>query len=329
MNLLKKQKESAVKHREFTETKKREIIALKRKEQKSGQKMSKLEAECKKHKINLEKRKVYSDKLSGKLKQTETHLMKLLTMRKRDFTDRNRKPTVAHNNDTIKQSENVDKSDGFAMKTEEISSIKFLLEKMVSDIVANTQLKSRYEDRVEDYSRLMRELMSELKALQKEKSSSSTINTETIIEREQTVEDIEIQIELVAADLEDLKVKLPCQDDTERTEEINETQKSEILAQNMISKINAPVLRTLLWELLSFTTKIEYKRKCLEQSVERKDSALLSFENEVEILNKKIRVLSKKMEQMQRVSAAASETDINIFDTIENQENVINQLKKF
>ena len=116
MNLLKKQKESAVKHREFTETKKKkEIIALKRKEQKSGQKMSKLEAECKKHKINLEKRKVYSDKLSGKLKQTETHLMKLLTMRKRDFTDRNRKPTVAHNNDTIKQSENVDRSDGFAM----------------------------------------------------------------------------------------------------------------------------------------------------------------------------------------------------------------------
>ena len=72
---------------------------------------------------------------------------------------------------------------------------------------------------------------------------------------------------------------------------------------------------------------MEYKRKCFEHSVECKDSALLSFENEVEITNRKIGVLSKKMEQMQRVSVAASETDINIFDTIETQDNVINQSK--
>ena len=59
--------------------------------------------------------------------------------------------------------EDTTKQDSFAKKNEEISSIRFLLGKMISDRVANKQLKNRYESKVEEYSKLMSELVSELK----------------------------------------------------------------------------------------------------------------------------------------------------------------------
>lgn len=54
--LMKKQREAAARHRNFMDAKTREIHALKKKERKVGQKVSKLEAECHKYKTNLERR---------------------------------------------------------------------------------------------------------------------------------------------------------------------------------------------------------------------------------------------------------------------------------
>ena len=47
--------------------------------------MSKMEIECKKQKNALDRRTTYCHKLTDKLKQTETHLMRLLSMRKREM----------------------------------------------------------------------------------------------------------------------------------------------------------------------------------------------------------------------------------------------------
>eukprot|EP00957_Ditylum_brightwellii_P152556 11612412-Ditylum_brightwellii.AAC.1 len=52
--------------------------------------MSKLEAECQKYKNNLERRKTYCNKLSEKLKQTESHLMKLLAIKKNNLNNCNK-----------------------------------------------------------------------------------------------------------------------------------------------------------------------------------------------------------------------------------------------
>ena len=258
VTLLKKQKEAAAKHREFTDTKKREIIALKRKDKKVGQKMTKLEAECKKHKANLEKRKIYCDKLSSKLKQTETHLTKILTLRKRDFSGRNGKNATTQKKTISKSKEGKTDIETFAQQNEEISSIKFLLEKMISDRVTNEQLKNRYEERVQEYSKLMRELVSELKVLQNAKSETS-LTSDSIKDHEQIVEDIEIQIDLVSNELEELRVKLPSNHDADLIDGVEEVPKSELSAKTMISKLNAPVMRTLLWDLLAHTTKIEVR----------------------------------------------------------------------
>ena len=83
VSLMKKQRENALKHKEFTEQKRKEIQAMKRKEKKTGLRVTKLETECRHHKLNLEKRKKICDKLLEKLKQTESHLMKVLQMRKK------------------------------------------------------------------------------------------------------------------------------------------------------------------------------------------------------------------------------------------------------
>ncbi len=260
VTLLKKQKEAAAKHREFTDMKKREIIALKRKDKKIGQKMTKLEAECKKHKVNLEKRKIYCDKLSSKLKQTETHLTKLLTMRKRNFSDRNGKNSSIQKTNISQSKEETTEIETFAQQNEEISSMKFLLEKMISDRVTNEQLKSRYEQRVEDYSKLMRELVSELKVLQNAKNET-TLTRDSIKDHEQIIEDIEIQIDLLSDELEELRVKLPSDHETDLIDGVEEVPKTERSARTMISKLNAPVMRTLLWDLLAYATKIEVRAK--------------------------------------------------------------------
>lgn len=86
--LMKKQKEAANRHKEYTDAKTREIMAFKRKERSSDKQMSKLQSEIHIHKNNLDKRKQYCNKLSQKLQQTESHLMKLLSMRNREFRDR-------------------------------------------------------------------------------------------------------------------------------------------------------------------------------------------------------------------------------------------------
>jgi len=73
------------KHRSYTEKKTREIQGLKKKERKQGKNLSKMEIECKKQKNALDRRTTYCHKLTDKLKQTETHLMRLLSMRKREM----------------------------------------------------------------------------------------------------------------------------------------------------------------------------------------------------------------------------------------------------
>ena len=251
--LMRKQKEAAAKHREFMETKAREIQALKRKERKTGKQLTKLEAECRQYKATLERRKEYGHKMAAKLKQTETHLMRLLAMRKRELHDRykskNKKNGVYRMSFCRPSISNdgVNTDNAFAEdSSEEVSSIRFLLEKMVSDRVAQADVKLRFESRVEKYGSIMRSIASEMKTLNKMKADRANADPDLMRDCEQQLEGLELELELVHSELEDLRSRLPQDDDDGTKAEDNET--------ILISKLAAPIVRTLLWGMLDEIT---------------------------------------------------------------------------
>ena len=279
--MIKKQKESAARHREYTESKTREIMALKRKERTAGQKVSKLEAEIKIHKNNLEKRKDYSTKLSSKLKQTESHLMKLLAMRKKELHHRSNVPTPARRRNGRAAApaprgilrKQTSPTEAFAPESSETKSIVFLLDKAVTELVSKSQTKRRYEERVAEYSDTMRELIAEVNLLKEAKSKEQETCTDEVIEeirsREQNVEDLELKLELVGSDLETLKAHLPSGEEASTLSLDNDVAVAKVLA-----SVDAPKLRTVFKEVIS---KFADSEVCFCRVFGRLRMFLLSF----------------------------------------------------
>ena len=295
--LMKKQREAATKHRAYMDAKTREIHALKRKERKAGQQVSKLEAECRKFKTNLDRRKQYCDKLQDKLKQTESHLISVLAMRKKELYKRTMSGQLlggqtSHNSRGVHSSnayrserrdgsDSRDDSNTYADRTEEVTSICFLLEKMVSDRVSYSKNKSTYEKKVNEYSELIRQVTTELQALKALKEDSAFMQDaekggqqqlEILRDHELTIGDLELKLDLVGTELEDLRTKLPKEDADESiqdscihgshsSEEPTAFTKSEDAASRMISKLAAPVVRTILWDILDSFSKSEVRAR--------------------------------------------------------------------
>eukprot|EP00562_Extubocellulus_spinifer_P002791 CAMPEP_0178486660 /NCGR_PEP_ID=MMETSP0696-20121128/8919_1 /TAXON_ID=265572 /ORGANISM="Extubocellulus spinifer, Strain CCMP396" /LENGTH=1944 /DNA_ID=CAMNT_0020114325 /DNA_START=206 /DNA_END=6040 /DNA_ORIENTATION=- len=340
VSLMKKQREAAAKHRTFVDTKTREIHALKKKERIAGQKLSKAKAECHKYKTNLERRKQYCEKLQDKLKQTESHLMSLLAMRKRELYKRTKSGQLAGGQTSAdSRSIHTDSRAGYAgvsdnrsgednayaERTEEVRSISFLLEKMVSDRVSYSQNKSSYERKVHEYSSLMRQLTTELQALKAMKKDEkptqdhkqdAQAKLEALRDHEHAIGDLELKLDLIGAELEDLRAKLPrkdvenCLSDGATTdgshpsEEPTSLTKSEDAAWRMISNLDAPIIRTILWDMLDLFSKSELERQSLAETLKLKESALQSFEAEVQSLNEKLSSLSGEIGERRRLSTA-------------------------
>jgi hypothetical protein len=250
VSLLKKQKEDAARYRDITERKTKELMTLKRKERATEQQMSKLETEVQHHKLNLDRRKVFCEKLSEKLKQTEAHLMKLLSMRPRELTERtslvgrNRRRT----SDFVALKENLATEKTFAPTNEEVKSMKFVFDKMVADKVNQESLTLEYEGRVGVYSDTMRKVVAEVKLLNEARKhlqkNQDDISRETVRDHEETVADLELKLELISSELEELKSKLPSNGETAKLD-------GEEAVKKMMSTMSAPVLRTLLIETFS------------------------------------------------------------------------------
>ena len=258
VDMIKKQKESAARHREYTETKTREIMALKRKERTAGQKVSKLEAEIRIHKNNLEKRKDYCTKLSSKLKQTESHLMKLLTMRKKELHHRSglSTQTLAHGRNSRAPAprgilrNQTSPTEAFAPASSETKSILFLLDKTIAELVSKSQTKERYEKRVAEYSDAMRDLIAEVNLLNEAKRKVEEADddgkTEEMRSREQNVEDLELKLELIGSELETLKFHLPPSDGASSLLLDNDAEITKVLG-----NADAPKLRIVFKEVIS------------------------------------------------------------------------------
>lgn len=242
--LIKKQRQSEARHRAFEEGKRKEIIALKRKEKSTGRKMTKLLSEVQMHKTNLEKRKALCDKLAAQKKQTEAHLMKLLSMRKRELHER----TSAVNG--VRQKTMQDEgqslpSDSFATSTNEVSSMTFVLDRMINDHVQKTQLQSQYEQRVSDYGDIMRSMVEEVKSLEqlrKQRNSGleKTSKEKKLEEQEQIIEDLDVRLEVANSDVESLREKIESVGSNDIEQE----------AKTTLGKVSAPVARSVLWQFV-------------------------------------------------------------------------------
>ena len=246
--LMKKQKEAAARHKEYTDAKTREILALKRKERNNEKQMSKLQNEKRNQKANLEKRKQYCNKLTQKLQQTQSHLMKMLSMRNREF--RGRTSTIGFGGSRRRssilvpmQTDLMQDEPKFAPINEEVKSMKFILEKMVNDKVTRSEMQQRYEERVADYSEAMRNMVAEVKKHEEATKivveNDNEDNRSNEEEHRRNVEELELRVELLGNELEEIRSMLPEQEDQE-DDDIDEVAKS------MIAAKEAPVLRSLL-----------------------------------------------------------------------------------
>ena len=128
--LVKKQKEASVRHRNWTEQKTREILALQRKERSQSQKVSKLQHQIEIHKRNLGKRQEYCQKLLAQKQTAEKHLMQLIKTRQRKFK---REP----------------------QKTPDIAAF----DKKVRAVIAAAIRQKEYDDTVSNYGNAMRKLI--------------------------------------------------------------------------------------------------------------------------------------------------------------------------
>lgn len=226
--------------------------------------MSKLQNEIRSHKHNLDKRKNFCDRLAKKLKQTETHLMKLVSMRNRDFRDR--ASTIGFGNGRRRSTllvpakhDDDEDEPKFAPINEEVKSMKFMLDKFVNDKVGRSEIQRQYEESVAEYSEAMRKMVSEVKALEEARKNTMEIDDQSS-ERDlhHNVEGLELRVELLGKELEELRAKLPDADDQTEHDD-NE------IAEAMIASKGAPVLRTLLLETVEMYATSEVSDSTLSQ----------------------------------------------------------------
>ena len=329
VTLAKKQRENAAKHREWTNQKTREIGALKRREKNAEKKISKMETERRKFESNLERSRSRCDKLSEKLKQTESHLMRLLTKRRNDMSV-NHSAKSAQRALSHSAASNPINLVG-APDNEEVRSIEFLLEKTVSDRVTLYQNRDAYESKVVEHGKLMQAMAKEANCMHKWKREYQAADpgradeiTVHISDHEENVQELQLQIELLENDLEQMQAKCPSIKDSVFGEDnVKETNAP---VTKMISKLEGPVLRTLFGNLLDSFTKVELQRRTMKDTLGRKDSALLSFENEVSLLNKKIEALTKSLDRRRKLGAQDGQ-EYNLVDMIQRLEDEVQGTK--
>lgn len=298
--MIKKQKEATARHREFTEQKTKELLLLKKKERTAGIKVSKLQSQIQNHKNDIAKRKAYSEKVTSKLKETEAHLMRLLSIRSRELQNRNTSPGR-------RQSIRLPRlEEGFVASSQEVDSMKFLLNQLIADRVTLEQTRVQYEDRVADFTEIMCKLSEEVKVL-----DNSNPDSDELIEQEQVVEDLELKLEIISGELEELRVKVGSSDDT--VEESNFASK----AKETIGTLSAPILRSLLLDFIDQHVDIELERQRQSLLIGKKDAAIASFEVEARSLNQKISLLSTDLARRRKLKSG----DIDPFEIIKDLQN--------
>ncbi|KAL9185455.1 hypothetical protein ACHAXT_003232 [Thalassiosira profunda] len=287
--LMRKQKEDAKRQKDFSKTKAREIQILRRQERSAQKKVMKQQMEIQRLKANLERSKARSDKLAGKLKASESNLKQALA-RKRG----NSAPGTRHDEDAD--------ADGFAPAGPKVNSMTFVLNKTVSDRVALSQHRRLYASKSADRNALKQSMAREITLLNLQKRQCESMESppdevlSAIKEHEENVQEHLISIELAESNLKELRAKHPTIEEDDEAEEANVFEGHEPVL-NMVGKLSAPLLRTLLLSSLGSCYRSERGRQSAKENLARKGSALADLQNEIASQNEKISILSKALQE--------------------------------
>jgi len=342
VSLIKKQREAAQRYKEFTENKQREISSLKKKERKVGKQFTQLETECRRQNIALDRRNNYCNKLTGKLKKTENHLLRILQMRKKDLLSRSknyngrtskhgssRRMSSSRPSEILSGSRCNSGEDNvaFAPSNDEVASLKFLLDKVIEERIENDILSSEYEGRMSEYNcvmKLLREEVSQINLLKLENESDEQLHNNELSERELNVEDLELRLELISADIEELKLRIlnnfiVNEDDEKNLDQEDLIDRREEEEMQIVKNLSGPVSRTILWEFLEDLTNSELNRQKLAQSIKRKDAALQNYELELEKADKNQKMIKDKYDRQNDLITEDQGVSIEVVDTLRNE----------
>jgi kinesin family protein 4/21/27 len=266
LSLIKNQKEAAARYKETTEAKTKELMIMKRREKATDRKMSKMENELRIHKTTLAKRKKYCIEISEKLKQTEAHLVKLLSMRQRDLAAKNRALSSSRNS-TARGSYQKDFPSYLAGKScstlsdDDMKATKYVFDRMVMDKVKQTRLKQRYEELVSEYSETMRKVVSEVRKLEEIRKLPSQSEEASVKEQEETIADLELRLELLDSEIHDTSTQMP-KDCHSSERDIDDA------VNKLLSGMSGSVVKSLLMETFSkfidveVSTRVSLKKMC-------------------------------------------------------------------
>eukprot|EP00980_Cylindrotheca_fusiformis_P005168 scaffold1101_cov123-Cylindrotheca_fusiformis.AAC.6 len=257
--LMKKQKEDLLRYKATMDTKTKELLLLRRKDKTTGMKVSKLESEIQHHRSVLDRKRMYCTELSTKLKKTESHLLRLLTLRQRDLA-RNANQIGIRNGSSLfsltkigyqRQEKHLNKDD--SMSREEWNSTRFVFNKLVWDKVDQAYLQNLYGERMAVYSDTLRKVMAKAKLLSAtRRGQQKEGTTQDALVLEESVSDLEFRLELLGSELSDIRMKMP-----------EETKRSVLDSDAAVSKImdGMPnrVMRQMLLEAMSKLAEAEVR----------------------------------------------------------------------
>jgi hypothetical protein len=226
--------------------------------------------------------------------------MKIMSMRKRDMLSKTNMATKSGMNlSRTSMPSELNISD-----SEEISSMKFLLDRLIHDRVNLTVMRSSYESKVSEYSDLMRTMVTDMKALKAMKEELGTYDEEddtnqlerNIQNLQDSIEDTEFRVHALEKELDKIKSKLPGIDDPDSNAIDQRATKFESDAMRMIDNLTGVMTKQLLKDMINVAAKHQATKFMMDEKLKRKDAALTSFENEIESLNQRITVLSQDRE---------------------------------
>jgi len=253
--------------------------------------------ECENRKLNnMMDRKVKAhQKTEQALQRNKNHLVKLLAERKREqqrqkSNKRNKSKKNDNNNDMMVPSDDVEV---WAKEDQKLRTSKYVLLEMLRDRVAKRERHEKEEKLQSEYDLLQKNVFEEVENLDKLKESYlisieqqknnnieqpndlvnnndnkedelSTYQRE-IIEQEERLEEFVLKLGLVGDALSDIHLPAFEHDGTDGTD-MDDDEMKEI---DMISQLDASMLRTVLWSLCDGYTDVIYENLKLNQSLEK------------------------------------------------------------
>ena len=264
----KKQKDAAASFKSFMDLKNKELASFRKARRRDKLDASKLESENHKLQTMMSRKVKAHQKTEEALQKNKAHLMKLLAMRKRE---RQRQSVACGKRSGVRSAAEAgvsacDRSEIWAPEDETINSIKFTLLQLITKRAEQQECEEREQKLQDEYKMLQREVRQEvsklgkLKDFQGQEDDEIETHAASIQVHEEQLEELVVKLDMVGTNLSELNLPAGNEQGFE-DEELR-----------LVSKLEAPALRTVLWSFLDRFTDLEFQQKTLLSDLRRKEA---------------------------------------------------------